>query len=147
MVMTVLQFDRCTSNTTSEIPSFRMYNIRYAWIIQASFGTINTIIINYFCHILFLLGSLLIIRRKKIEHVLLSFVLHQLCFISNNLKSVIGIVAKCKMGFRGKKTKSIHLKVICHCCIGLSASQNKENCCIFLYLENTNEKHYSNTAS
>ena len=53
----------------SEIPSFKMCNIRYAWIIWGSFGTINNIIINYFCHILFLLGSLLLIRRKKIDCV------------------------------------------------------------------------------
>ena len=30
-------------------------------------GTINSININYFCHILFLLGSLLIIRLKKLS--------------------------------------------------------------------------------
>ena len=70
MVMTVMQFfefDRCTGNTASEIPSFRMCNIRYVWTIYASFGAINVIIINYFCHILYLLGNLLIIRRNKLS--------------------------------------------------------------------------------
>ena len=57
---------------------------------------INAIIIKYFGHIFLLLGSLLIIRRKKIERVLLSFVLPKLYFISNSL---------CKIVFREKSEK------------------------------------------
>ena len=78
--------------------------------------------------------------------MLLSFVLDKLYFISNSLRSAIATVAKWKMVFR-EKMRNIHLKVICYYCNGLSASQDKENCSILLYLVNTNENHYSNTAS
>ena len=80
--------------------------------------------------------------------MLLSFVLDKPYFISNSLRSVIATVAKCdchcdKMeNVLQKNTKSIHLKVICHYCNVLSASQDKENCYLLLYLVNTNENKF-----